>query len=333
MATGTLDWVFAEYRADRRFTKLDRGTRRLHERGFRLVGDHVLKDDRRLDDVRLTAINTAVVDALYEKPLIVKETDAEGNTVERERRTSVNHAMKTGRGSWNIAARRNPGKLPTVNPFAAMGLISSGSETPTATFAELEAFRAMAVEMALPSLATAAFMGWEWLQREEAIFGVFDAAHYRPKERPNAVRVPHPKTNEENWVPLFDDAGLRLYHELMRELDAIKQDRIGGLMLCRDWGDRRPWPTEKGDLAQMSRTVKKIIRAAGLRDELTFTSFRHGGFTEGADADLSDAELRAQGRHKSSKVLPKYAKRTMRQVAAGAKKRRSTRTKAGHLSE
>ena len=73
----------------------------------------------------------------------------------------------------------------------------------------------------------------------------------------------------------------------------------------------------------MSRTVKKIIRAAGLRDELTFTSFRHGGFTEGADADLSDAELRAQARHKSSKVLPKYAKRTMRQVAAGAKKRRS----------
>jgi hypothetical protein len=30
----------------------------------------------------------------------------------------------------------------------------------------------------------------------------------------------------------------------------------------------------------MSRTVKKTIRAAGLRDELIFTSFRHGGFTE-----------------------------------------------------
>jgi hypothetical protein len=76
----------------------------------------------------------------------------------------------------------------------------------------------------------------------------------------------------------------------------------------------------------MSRTVKKIIRAARVQDELTFTSFRHGGFTEGADADLSDAELRAQGRHKSAKLLPTYAKRTMKQVAAGAKKRRSTRT-------
>jgi hypothetical protein len=62
----------------------------------------------------------------------------------------------------------------------------------------------------------------------------------------------------------------------------------------------------------MNRTIRKIIRTAGLRDKLTFTSFRHGGFTEGADADLSDAELRAQGRRKSSKVLPEYAKQTMR---------------------
>jgi len=37
--------------------------------------------------------------------------------------------------------------------------------------------------------------------------------------------------------------------ELMAELDAIKRERIGGLMLARDWGDRRPWrPT--GDLAR-----------------------------------------------------------------------------------
>jgi len=37
-------------------------------------------------------------------------------------------------------------------------------------------------------------------------------------------------------VPLFDDAGMPLYPELMLELDAIKHNRIGGLMLCRDWG-------------------------------------------------------------------------------------------------
>ena len=36
--------------------------------------------------------------------------------VERERRTTVNHAMKSCRRAWNVAARRNPGRLPFVNP-------------------------------------------------------------------------------------------------------------------------------------------------------------------------------------------------------------------------
>src|SRR5262249_30096598 len=152
-------------------------------------------------------------------------------------------------------------------------------------------------------------IAWEWLQRERDIFASFDVTHYRPRERPNAVRVLHAKTSEENWIPLFDDAGVPLYPELMGELDALKRDRIGGLMLRRDWGDQAPWRTAgSGDLALMSRKTKAIIRAAGLRDELTFTSFRHGGFTEAADADLSDAEMRAAGRHKSAKVLPTYAK-------------------------
>lgn len=334
---GTLDWVFAEYRRDRRFTKLDPRTRRNHETGFRMVGDYVLKDGRRLGDQRVAAITTAVTDLLYEKLLTITETDADGNSTTRERRTTVNHAMKTCRRAWNVTARRNPSKLPVVNPFASMGLRSSDRETPTATFAELLTFRAKAIEMQMPSLATAALISWEWLQREKDVFATFDVGHYRPKDRPNAVRVVHPKTNEESWVPLFDEDGAPLYPELMAELDAIKRERIGGLMLRRDWGDQRPWPTwpkpDEADLTHMSRKVKEVIRAAELRDELTFTSFRHGGFTEAADSDLSDAEIRAQGRHRSAKVLPRYAKRTMKQVAAGTKKRRAQRTEGGQLSE
>jgi hypothetical protein len=315
---GTLDWMFAEYRADRRYTGLDVRTKRNHEVGFRLVGGHVMRDGRRLGSVSLTAITTAVTDALYEKLLVIDG---------RERRTTVNHAMKTCRRAWNVAARRNPGKLPLVNPFARMGLVSSDRETPTATYLELQEFRAKAVEMGLSSLATAALLAWEWLQRERDIFATFDVAHYRPKERPHAVRVLHEKTDEENWIPLFDDKGVPLYPELMAELDAIKRERIGGLMLCRDWSNRAPWPTgNNADLTHMSRKTKEVIRAAGLRDELTFASFRHGGFTEAADADLSDAEMRAAGRHKSAKVLPTYAKRTMKQVAEGARKRRAQRT-------
>jgi hypothetical protein len=336
-AEQTLDWLFAEYRGDRRFTNLDPKTKRLHESGMRLVGDFILKNGRRLGSMRLSAIDASVTDALYEKLLVVKETDTAGNVVERERRTTANHGMKTCRRAWNVGLRKNPRKVPIHNPFAQMGLVSTKRETPTATYAELQTFRAKAVEMGLQSLATAALIAWEWLQREEAIFCVLDITHYRPKEQPNAVHILDPKNDEEGWFPLFDDIGVPLFPELMAELDAIQRERIGGLMLCRDWGDRRPWPTwpqpGRPDLTHMSRKVKRVIRAAGLRDELTFSSFRHGGFTETGDAELTDREIMAQGRHKSPKVLPRYVKRTMRQVQTGTKKRLALRTKAGHLSE
>jgi hypothetical protein len=175
--------------------------------------------------------------------LVQKVTDDDGNVIERERRTTVNHAMKSCRRAWNVVARRHPGKLPLINPFAQMGLRSSDRETPTATFAELQTFREKAAELGPQSLGTAALLGWEWLQRGEDIFATFKAEHYRPKERPNMVRVIDEKTRTESWIPLFDEAGVALYPELIAELDAIKRERIGGLMLCRDWGDRGPWPT------------------------------------------------------------------------------------------
>jgi hypothetical protein len=332
-AIGTLDWLFGEYRSDRRFTKLDAKTKRNRENGFKLVGGYVLKDNRRLGHAKVSAIDTSIIDDLYEALLPIK--DAEGNKV-GERRTTVNHAMKTCRRAWNVVGRKHPGKLPTVNPFAQMGLRSSDCETPTATYAELQVFRTKAIEMGLPSLATGALIGWEFLQREVDIFATFTVSHYRPKEYPNMVRVIHRKTKEENYVPLFKD-GAPLYPELMAELDAIKRDKIGGLMLCRDWGDRGPWPTwpkpDQPDFTHLSRKVKEVIRAADLRDELSFTSFRHGGFTETGDAGLTDREIMAQGRHRSVKVLPRYVKRTTDQVASGTEKRRASRTKTDHSSK
>ena len=238
-AAGTLDWLFAEYRADRRYTKLDPKTRRNHENGFKLVGGHVLKDGRRLGQARVTAITTGITDALYEALLPVK--DADGNVI-GERRTTVNHAMKTCRRAWNIVARRHPGKLPHINPFAQMGLRSSDRETPTATYEELQAFRAKAVEMGLPSLATGALIGWEWLQREVDIFATFNVCALSPEGPPeHGARHPH-KTKEENYVPLFkrrraalsrtDGRTGRHQARAHRRPDAVP--RLG-----RAW----PWPT------------------------------------------------------------------------------------------
>jgi len=203
-----------------------------------------------------------------------------------------------------------------------------------------DAAELLRLEARLPLLLSmiAALTAWEWLQREEHLFGAFEISHYRPKARPNNVCVVHPKIGEEAWWPLFDEAGNQLFPELMPELDAIKEQTVSGLVFRRDHGHRRarvplPWVTPRGGLDYLRATVKRIIRAAGLRDELSFTSFRHGGFTEGADSDLSDAELRAAGRHRSARQLPTYAKRTRKQLVSGAQKRRAERTKPAVLSE
>jgi hypothetical protein len=127
----------------------------------------------------------------------------------------------------------------------------------------------------------------------------------------------------------------------MPGLDAIKEQTVSGFVFRRDYGHRRgriplPWMTPRGGLDYLRSTVKRIIRAAELRDELSFTSFRHGGFTEGADSDLSDlsdAGLRTAGRHRSARQLPTYAKRTRKQLVSGAQKRRAERTKPAGLSE
>jgi hypothetical protein len=348
---GSFDWLAAVFKGHHAWRDIDRKTQRLYEQGLALFANRILKDGSRVGSKKLSDFSRGFVDAIYAKLLTVETTDAAGNTVTRTRRRFANAAMTACRRAWNIGKRAEEKIVPEVNPFSEMGLKKRGSretprETPTATWDELTAFRDKAFELGYKSVATAALAAWEWLQREEHLLGAFLISHYRSNERPNAVRVVHPKTGEEAWWPLFDETQRRpqrypLFPELMAELDAIKAGAvvgIDGLIFRRGHAHRRgkvplPWITPRGDLDHFRSVVKDIIRAAGLRDELSFASFRHGGFTEGADADMTDAELRAAGRHRSARQLPTYAKRTRKQLISGARKRRKERTKAVNLSE
>jgi hypothetical protein len=81
------------------------------------------------------------------------------------------------------------------------------------------------------------------------------------------------QNGEEACWPLFDVTGEALFPELMAELDAIKKTMVSSLVFRRDHKHRK------------SRTPA--------------LDHSHAGFTEGADSDLTDAELRAAGRHRS----------------------------------
>ena len=335
---GTFDWLVGIFKAHQKWKEIDHKTQRLYEQGLALFANHKLKDGSRAGSKQISDFTKAFVDAIYAKLLVVDDTDADGNIVKRERRRFANAAMTACRRAWFVGQRAQETNVPQVNPFSRMGLKTRAPgqparETPTATWDELIAFRMAAKKLGYCSVGTAALLTWEWLQREEHVFGAFEISHYRPKERPNSVRIVHPKNGEEAWWPLFDETGEYLFPELMAELDAIKETTAMGLIFRRDHKHRRsltplPWITGRKDLRYLRSVVKKIVAAAGLRTELSFTSFRHGGFTEGADSDLTDAELRAAARHRSTRQLPTYAKRTRKQLISGSKKRREERTKA-----
>jgi hypothetical protein len=60
---------------------------------------------------------------------------------------------------------------------------------------------------------------------------------------------------------------------------------------------------------------------------------RHGGNIEGAEAGLTDAQLRALSGHKTTAALLRYAQVTEDQRRVAARKRLDARTKRGNLSE
>lgn len=336
---GTFDWLIVEFKRDRRYREKDAKTRRQYDQGLQLAATYGLKDGRRFGELLLNQITPKTTDLLYEKLRYVADEAALATGKPRERRATANAAMRACRRAWNVVSRTDPKIVSSANPFAKMGLagLRKGA-TPTATYDELVAFVRKADELGRSSLGTAAWVAWEWLPRAEDVFATFAVDHYRPRARPNSVQVIHRKTGEENWVPLIGQDGAPLYPELMARLDAVRRQRIGGLMILRDEVDQKlghaiPWQSAKGDLTHMRHEVKRIIRAAALRDELSFRSFRHGGMTEGAESDLTDRELQAQSRHRSVDILPTYAKRTQKTVEIGALKRRAGRTKRENFSE
>jgi hypothetical protein len=84
-------------------------------------------------------------------------------------------------------------------------------------------------------------------------------------------------------------------------------------------------------LAAFVRRVRQIRDSAGLLSEITFRSFRHGGFTAAGDADLSDADTSAVGA-KTEATLEIYRKGTMEQRRRALTRLLDERSKPKHSS-
>src|SRR5215467_6774145 len=340
-ARGTFDWMVGVYRNSPQYKALSKRMKANFEYGLGIASDHPLKGDRhgrsRFGQLSLSEITPGLADKLYAKVKVHREPlmEADGTPIigedgvplvrEIPRLRRGQEVMKACRRAWKVARRHEPGAVPHINPFekAEVEAPKSGTTVP-ATWEQTLAFVNACDAAGDWSIGTAAMVSFLWLQRQEHILGVPREdcritgllwADYRPSDNPDCVLIQHPKTNEAVLLPLYSD-GRPLFPELMSRLD--NATKRGALICMRDKPDatgvHRPWSTRAttGALATFIRRVKELREAAGLPKKITFRSFRHGGFTAGGDADLSDADLNAIGA-KTDATIDIYRKGTMAQ--------------------
>jgi hypothetical protein len=135
------------------------------------------------------------------------------------------------------------------------------------------------------------------------------------------VKVDREPVCDANGDAAFGNDGSIVVREvprLRRAQEVIKACRRAWNVAHRHEPDAggvyRPWPTRgtSAPLATFIRGVAAIRDAAGLPKAITFRSFRHGGFTTGGDADLSDSDLNAVGA-KTGATIDIYRKGTAEQ--------------------
>ena len=325
----TFDWLVSVYKSSPKYLRLSSGTQRDYDRVLSLVSQHKLKDGRHFGALTLGSITPGAADKLHAKIL-------EGGRGDRHRTAKL--AMDICRRAWTVAHRDKPESVPTENPFAKMELSYRPRITRAVTYEELISFVEAADALGHRSLGTAALIAFLWLQREEDIFLRLTWSQYRPSDAPDIVRILHHKTGEIVEVPLYDEDGSCLWPDLVPRLDS--EPRVGTLLVMRDQPDKKkkvalPWATSASNpVRHVQRVIAKVRDAAGLPSEITFTSFRHGGHTDAANAGLTDAQIRALSGHKTAAMVSVYAKQTKDQRLAGARMRREARrTNGDDLSE
>jgi hypothetical protein len=240
-------------------------------------------------------------------------------------------AMRVCQRAWGVARRSEPRPVPSENPFQKMGLSYKSKPTRLFQHDDLIKLVAKADEFGERSIGTAAMIAFYWLQREIDIIGRWHGRIIGRRTRAADREDYHHKTGEIVDLPLYDDDGTPLWPELMARLDGA--DRHGSLIVTRDAADRfrgvrLPWKKR-----HFLRRVSKIRAAAGIDSAIKFMGLRYGGNVEGADANLTDAQLRALSGHKTTAALLRYAQATTQQRKSGAPMRLNARTKGAQISE
>lgn len=211
--------------------------------------------------------------------------------------------------------------------------VSAGNRP--ATREEYDKYRETARKLGFQSMATAAALCFELVQRVSDAFGFEDPADAKAPDAPTDDRgikwedyqagttivVRQHKTGKRLRIPLVDGQGKDrtfLYPELEVELTRLTKPDAAGLIITEE---RNGLPYKHRRMSQIHR---QICDEAKLPKDLRFTSFRHGGATELGDA--GEADIRSISGHTQINTSLLYNK------ASEAKARRMALRRREHLA-
>jgi hypothetical protein len=326
--SGTLAWLRREYEKHEKFRSRRRRTRENYERALDILESYKLESGALFKGVTAAKLRRRHVRKMQEV------------LTERHGLATSNLVMRVGRLLWNFAIEELEYDAITRNPFAKLDLKKLGGNTYAVTRQEAYTFIAKADELGHRSMGTAVMLAFELCQRESDVIGLVEdgelragitwACYKSPKDFGvrAEIQVRQSKTDELIWVPLFEtDAATGQQIELIPGLaDRLDQtQRRGSLIVMRDTKDKRKKVHLPYKEDWFRHLFRKIARAAGLSDQVTFMGMRHGGLTELGDAGATDREMMSVSGHTTPHMLSVYSRPTAKAAANAARKRRALR--------
>ena len=313
---GTVDWLFREYKASRRYCeRVSARTRPDYERTMHLLTDIVTKRGDRVGDRPVKSITPAAADKLYEQVCIVPRGP---------RPRQGEKLIALCRAAWKVVHRLYPNQFDAAVPNPWLGVTKRRRVMATkkaATRDQVYAFAKAAIEAGHPEAADAAVICFEWLQRPENVLaGYVRWTDYRTRDASNAIRIEHHKTGAVVLHPLETTEGDKRV-QFYADAESVLAHRRGVPMILKL---KRDGTAEPYTAMTMAKIVRKVRDDAKLPSWFTLDSCRHGGMTELEEAELTDGQGRALSGHRS-KAYEGYAKRTFERALAATRKRHAHR--------
>ncbi|MCG6205825.1 tyrosine-type recombinase/integrase [Rhodopseudomonas sp. HC1] len=316
---GTIDELIQVYTTDPSGTFLNNNS----ERGQKKIryylsrgADHIFREGpyagRRFGSLpidKLTAADGRRFRIEFEK--VEERSDDTGEKEIRKRPRSAQLTFEAFK-SMLFSTKGVHELVPSENPFAKLKFARHYTEEIyAATLEDLLRIIFAAEQMKCSSIATMCLVAYDLQIRVESIGGRLLVEHYKPADRPDQMLITHWKTKHKRWIHLHDRDGNPLYGALEARLDQCKGDRTSGILIPRDGTTDKPWGGRDESLSNTFYTkYHQVAAAAGLVADCKFTSFRHGGITESAEAGCTEPEVMILSGHLHPNTAHRYIKKT-----------------------